>query len=77
MFDVNSSKSGTVRRLRTVWDESIAQEPKTAFSGELGFLKFSERVSTQFEIVDGHLFIILRTLFVAILCVLQQYRSKQ
>lgn len=48
-----------------VWDERTAQEPKTAFSGKLEFLRFSARFSTHFEIVDGHLFIIFKIDFAA------------
>lgn len=46
----------TVTCFRTVWVARIAQEPSTAYSGESGFLKFSERERTHFEIIDGHLF---------------------
>lgn len=46
----------TVICFRTVWVARIAQEPSTAYSGESGFLKFSERERTHFEIIDGHLF---------------------
>ena len=54
-----------VKCLRTVCVESTAQEPRTAWSGELGFLKFSDKESTHFEIKDGHLFIIFNRDFPA------------
>lgn len=54
-----------VKRLRTVWVERTAQEPKTAYSGELGAFKFSLRAYTQLEIVEGHLFSIFRRDFPA------------
>lgn len=50
-------------RFRMVLDESIAHEPKTACSGKLGFLRFSESFITQFPVTDGHRFIKLRMHF--------------
>lgn len=45
-----------VKCLRTVCVARTAQEPKTSYSGETGFRKFSVRVSTHLEIMDGHRF---------------------
>lgn len=46
--------------LRTVFEVRIAQEPRTACSGELGSRKFSLREKMHFEIIDGHLLIIFK-----------------
>lgn len=54
-----------VKCLRTVCVARTAQEPSTAYSGALGFLKFSVRERTHFEIIDGHLFIIFKRYFPA------------
>lgn len=54
-----------VKCFRTVCVASTAQEPRTAYSGELGFRMFSVRVSTHFEIIDGHRLIIFKRAFPA------------
>lgn len=54
-----------VKCLRTVCVERTAQDPRTAYSGEVGLLKFSVRESTHFEIKDGHLLIIFKRDFPA------------
>lgn len=69
-FVSTPSKTNTiVRCLRTVCEERTAQEPRTACSGELGFRRLSVRLSTHFEIIKGHRFIIFRRAFPASLVV--------
>jgi len=55
--------------LRTVWVDRIVQEPRTAYSGALGFAKFSVKLSMHLDTMDGHLFIIFRRLLLASLVI--------
>lgn len=61
-----------VRRFKTVCVPRTAQEPKTAYSGALGFHKFSVRVRTQFEIILGQRFIIFKSAFPASLAAIKE-----
>lgn len=48
-----------VKCLRTVCEERTEHEPSTAYSSALGLHKLLVNVMTHFEIIEGHLLIIL------------------
>lgn len=49
-----------VKCLRSVRSERMVQDPRTTYSGELGFVNFSVKTAMHLETIDGHLFNIFR-----------------
>ncbi len=60
--------------LKTVFEARTAQEPSTTCSDDLGSRKFSVRERTHFEIMDGHLSIILSRDFPASLSTMPKFK---